>query len=199
MLSTLKYYKSKDQCLNTSFLSYLLCLNPRFIDFNRYLQTRAQPWRVQQRPGDEEGPGVLLRLLAPPLAATILTLSPPYFLTTPASMGQPAAGASPNGGAALFRRACIGCHDAGGNILQPGATLFTTDLERNGVATGEEIYKITYFGKGRMPGFGEKCTPRGQCTFGPRLQEEEIKQLAEFVKLQATKGWPKIEVNGEEQ
>ncbi|CAA6669893.1 unnamed protein product [Spirodela intermedia] len=147
--------------------------------YNVGSQTRAQPWRVQQRPGDEEGPGVLLRLLAPPLAATILTLSPPYFLTTPAS---------PNGGAALFRRACIGCHDAGGNILQP-------EWRRH----REEIYKITYFGKGRMPGFGEKCTPRGQCTFGPRLQEEEIKQLAEFVKLQATKGWPKIEVNGEEQ
>ncbi|BAB10887.1 unnamed protein product [Arabidopsis thaliana] len=95
-------------------------------------------------------------------------------------------------GATLFNRACIGCHDTGGNIIQPGATLFTKDLERNGVDTEEEIYRVTYFGKGRMPGFGEKCTPRGQCTFGPRLQDEEIKLLAEFVKFQADQGWPTV-------
>lgn len=35
--------------------------------------------------------------------------------------------------------------------------------------------------------------PRGQCTFGPRLQEEEIRILAEFVKSQADNGWPKVE------
>jgi hypothetical protein len=63
---------------------------------------------------------------------------------------------------------------------------------RNGVDTEEEIYRVTYFGKGRMPGFGEKCTPRGQCTFGPRLQDEEIKLLAEFVKFQADQGWPTV-------
>ncbi|XP_020081533.1 cytochrome c6, chloroplastic-like [Ananas comosus] len=96
-------------------------------------------------------------------------------------------------GARLFQKACIGCHDMGGNILQPDATLFMKDLQRNGVSTEEGIYNITYYGKGRMPGFGEKCTPRGQCTFGPRLQEEEIKLLAEFVKSQADRGWPNIE------
>lgn len=72
--------------------------------------------------------------------------------------------------------------------------MFMKDLLRNGVGTEEEIYRVTYFGKGRMPGFGENCTPRGQCTFGPRLQEEEIKELAKFVKLQADQGWPKIEI-----
>ncbi|XP_078149815.1 cytochrome c6, chloroplastic-like isoform X2 [Carex rostrata] len=96
-------------------------------------------------------------------------------------------------GAALFQKACIGCHDMGGNIIQPGATLFTNDLRRNGIVTEEDIYNITYYGKGRMPGFGEKCMPRGQCTFGPRLQEEEIRILAEFVKSQADNGWPKVE------
>ncbi|KAD7478340.1 hypothetical protein E3N88_01476 [Mikania micrantha] len=63
-------------------------------------------------------------------------------------------------GASLFNRACIGCHDAGGNILQPG--------------------------------FGEMCTPRGQCTFGARLQEDEIRLLSDFVKSQADQGWPNI-------
>lgn len=44
-----------------------------------------------------------------------------------------------------------------------------------------------------MQGFGENCTPRGQCTFGARLQEEEIRLLANFVKLQADQGWPNVE------
>ncbi|KAL0398134.1 UNVERIFIED_CONTAM: Cytochrome c6, chloroplastic [Sesamum radiatum] len=79
------------------------------------------------------------------------------------------------------------------NTIQPGATLFLKDLQRNGVETEEEIYRITYYGKGRMPGFGENCTPRGQCTFGPRLREDEIRLLAEFVKSQAERGWPNVE------
>ena len=70
---------------------------------------------------------------------------------------------------------------------------------------------MTYYGKGRMPvrllsfyladdrmayeflqGFGENYTPRGQCTFGARLQEEEIKLLTEFVKGIFEKGNRKI-------
>ncbi|KAM0821332.1 hypothetical protein ACQ4PT_072309 [Festuca glaucescens] len=70
-------------------------------------------------------------------------------------------------GAALFQKACIGCHDTGGNILQPGATLSMKDLERNGVATEEEIYNITYYGKGRMPGYGEKCPRESSAPLGP--------------------------------
>ncbi|XP_078149814.1 cytochrome c6, chloroplastic-like isoform X1 [Carex rostrata] len=123
-----------------------------------------------------------------PLLTAILTLSTPNLVSPSVSIAQPMAR-----GAALFQKACIGCHDMGGNIIQPGATLFTNDLRRNGIVTEEDIYNITYYGKGRMPGFGEKCMPRGQCTFGPRLQEEEIRILAEFVKSQADNGWPKVE------
>lgn len=100
-------------------------------------------------------------------------------------------------GAALFRKSCIGCHDAGGNLIQPGATLFSKDLQKNGVDSEEELYSITYNGKGRMPGFGVKCMPRGQCTFGPRLQDEEISLLAQFVKMQADQGWPSIDIYGD--
>ncbi|CAK7336993.1 unnamed protein product [Dovyalis caffra] len=131
-----------------------------------------------------------VKSLAPPLMAALVALSP--IGNTPVSLGQTL---DIQKGAKLFNRACIGCHDAGGNIIQPGATLFTKDLERNGADTEEEIYRITYFGKGRMPGFGENCTPRGQCTFGPRLQDEEIKLLAQFVKSQADQGWPTIEIS----
>ncbi|XVF27253.1 hypothetical protein REPUB_Repub14bG0090800 [Reevesia pubescens] len=132
---------------------------------------------------------VNLKNLVPPLVAALVALSP--VCNTPAL----AQTVDIQRGATLFRQACIGCHDGGGNIIQPGATLFTKDLQRNGVDTEEEIYRVTYFGKGRMPGFGENCTPRGQCTFGPRLKEDEIKLLAEFVKLQADQGWPNIARN----
>lgn len=133
-----------------------------------------------------------VKSLAPPLLAAIVALSPGFY--SPVLLAQ---GIDIQKGAALFSRSCIGCHDGGGNVIQPGATLFLKDLQRNGVDTEEEIYKVTYSGKGRMPGFGENCTPRGQCTFGPRLQDDEIKLLAEFVKLQADKGWPNIETTGD--
>jgi len=59
-----------------------------------------------------------------------------------------------------FGTKCAGCHIGGGNIQQPGSTLFTADLERNGVADSETLYSLIYSGKGRMPGFGKECTPR---------------------------------------
>nr|GMD05438.1 cytochrome C6, chloroplastic [Ipomoea batatas] len=133
----------------------------------------------------------LLKSVAPPLMAALVAFNP--LFTPPVSLGQTI---DVQKGASLFNRACIGCHTAGGNIIQPGATLFLKDLQRNGVDTEEEIYRVTYYGKGRMPGFGEECTRRGQCTFGPRLQEDEIKLLAEFVKSQADQGWPNGESGG---
>ncbi|KAI4296949.1 hypothetical protein L6164_036865 [Bauhinia variegata] len=123
--------------------------------------------------------------IAPPLMAAFLALSPICII--PVSSAQTI---DIQRGATLFRQTCIGCHDAGGNIIQPGATLFIKDLQRNGVDTEEEIYRVTYYGKGRMPGFGKECMPRGQCTFGARLEDEDIKVLADFVKLQADQGWP---------
>ncbi|KAH7294102.1 hypothetical protein KP509_28G056700 [Ceratopteris richardii] len=92
-----------------------------------------------------------------------------------------------------FQRACIGCHIGGGNIIQPGATLSASDLQRNGMSSVNDLYKIIYSGKGRMPGFGEQCAPRGQCTFGPRLTDEQIQSLAEFVRLQADQGWKSLQ------
>ncbi|KAJ6971024.1 cytochrome c6 [Populus alba x Populus x berolinensis] len=158
---------------------------------------RMSRWKGNEKQGESQNPVVLkqkevklVKSLALPLMAALVALSP--IVNTPVSLGQTL---DVQRGASLFSRTCIGCHDAGGNIIQPGATLFTKDLQRNGVDTEEEIYRITYFGKGRMPGFGESCTPRGQCTFGPRLQDEEIKLLAQFVKSQADQGWPNIEIS----
>lgn len=44
--------------------------------------------------------------------------------------------------------------------MQAGASLQTSDLERNGAATSDAIYKLIYSGKGKMPGYGKDCTPR---------------------------------------
>ncbi|GJT04233.1 cytochrome c6, chloroplastic [Tanacetum coccineum] len=147
---------------------------------------------AEANPKQQKQLKVIQRLVGPPLFAAFLALSP--IITPPVSYGQ---AIETQRGASLFGRACIGCHVAGGNIIQPGATLFLKDLQRNGVDTEEEIYRITYYGKGRMPGFGELCTPRGQCTFGARLKEDEIKVLADFVKSQADQGWPNIGFSGD--
>ncbi|XP_020578652.1 cytochrome c6, chloroplastic [Phalaenopsis equestris] len=148
--------------------------------------------KEEEEDQEHRRPQGTVHFLTTPLLSAILTLSNP-LVPVPATFSQPE---FPKG-TALFQKACIGCHDRGGNILQPGATLFIKDLQRNGLATEDDIYNITYYGKGRMPGFGERCTPRGQCTFGPRLKEEEIKQIAGFVKLQAERGWPNIETYGD--
>ncbi|KAH7545657.1 hypothetical protein FEM48_Zijuj01G0116700 [Ziziphus jujuba var. spinosa] len=183
-----------------------------------YLSTKGNV-KTQQRQSiigkNDDGKVKLLKsLLAPPLMAAFLTLSP--ICSTPESVAETV---EVQRGSTLFRRACIGCHDAGGNIIQPIFDIYLVHVSllsrvrhssqkiskdslnvlslayRNGVDTEEEIYRITYFGKGRMPGFGENCTPKGQCTFGARLQDTEIKLLAEFVKSQADQGWPNIESN----
>ncbi|KAL6351158.1 hypothetical protein AAG906_031744 [Vitis piasezkii] len=117
---------------------------------------------------------VPLKGLAPPLMAAVVALSP--ICNTP---GNPPI--------------CFHCSNA---LLYCFINIFFIKhfmhKTINGVDTEEEIYRVTYYGKGRMPGFGENCTPRGQCTFGARLQEEEIKLLAEFVKGIFEKGNRKI-------
>lgn len=152
---------------------------------------------------------------------------------------------------------CAGCHAGGGNVVQAGATLSTSDLKKNGVADSKAIYDLIYGGTGKMPGYGKDCAPRvrillqpccltcdmpvlhilntegcvlsrtadcgsasptclardttsvsacpnstwhcradvcaasvqGKCTFGPRLPDEEIQQLADYTLEQAAAGW----------
>lgn len=45
-------------------------------------------------------------------------------------------------------------------MVQAGASLQTKDLEKNGAATVDAIYKLIYSGKGKMPGYGKDCQPR---------------------------------------
>jgi Cytochrome C oxidase, cbb3-type, subunit III len=84
---------------------------------------------------------------------------------------------------------CAACHTGGGNVMQAGATLFKSDMQKNGMLDVEAIYNIIYSGKGKMYGFGEGCTPKGKCTFGARLKEGEVLQLAEYTLRKAEDGW----------
>jgi len=88
-----------------------------------------------------------------------------------------------------FKQNCAGCHAAGGNVVQAGATLFPADLERNGVNDAETIYALIYKGKNKMPGYGVGCAPRGQCTFGARMSDDDVRGLAEYVLEQSQHGW----------
>lgn len=81
------------------------------------------------------------------------------------------------------------CHKGGGNIMQAGAALTLGDMQRNGLLDVEQVYKTVYSGKGKMYGFGEGCVPRGKCTFGPRLSDEEIADVAAYVWTKANQGW----------
>jgi cytochrome c6 len=73
--------------------------------------------------------------------------------------------------------------------MQPGASLTKTDMLRNKVLDVQEVYNIVYSGKGKMYGFGENCSPKGRCTFGTKLTDAQVKDLAEFVVENAEKGW----------
>lgn len=74
-------------------------------------------------------------------------------------------------------------------MIQAGASLSTTDLKRNGVEDPQALYDLIYSGKGRMPGYGENCAPKGKCTFGKRLDDQSIQQLADYTLQQAASGW----------
>ena len=131
--------------------------------------------------------------LAASAAALALALSP-LALSTPVALAAEAPAAAAPVAALnppeLFARTCGGCHTGGGNIVELGATLRTDALQRNGYADAASVAKLIYAGKGKMPGYGEGCAPRGQCTFGARLSDADIDKLAAYVLEQAAAGWP---------
>ncbi|GFR52489.1 hypothetical protein Agub_g15059 [Astrephomene gubernaculifera] len=70
-----------------------------------------------------------------------------------------------------------------------GRFVLPADLRKNGLDSSEALYRIIYSGKGKMPGFGKECAPRGACTFGPRLSDGEVEELVSFVQQRAAEGW----------
>ena len=64
------------------------------------------------------------------------------------------------------------------------------DLTKYGIDSVDELYKVIYSGRGSMPGYGEGCAPKGACTFGKRLSDEQVTELASYVIEEAKAGWP---------
>lgn len=93
--------------------------------------------------------------------------------------------------AVVFQKSCAGCHSGGGNVVAPNKTLRQGDLEANSIFDIQGLSSTIYSGKGKMPGYGIECAPRGQCTFGPRLSDSTIESLSQYVLQQAVAGWPK--------
>ena len=83
----------------------------------------------------------------------------------------------------------MGCHAAGGNVVAREKTLSLADLQARGYAGGAAaVAALVERGAGKMPGFGESCAPKGQCTFGKRLSQDEVAALADYVLATARAG-----------
>lgn len=129
------------------------------------------------------------RIETPDLLPMSITC-PAVALLSVAIMALPAAAPALENVGQVFGMSCAGCHPGGGNIInRGGATLSLPDLQRNGMLSDDGMYNLISRGKGAMPGFGKECTPQRQCTFGARLPEEDIRELATYVLTQANNGW----------
>ena len=94
-------------------------------------------------------------------------------------------------GSGVFEAKCMGCHAGGGNVVvRNQKTLRREDLSLNDVYDETRIASLVEVGRGAMPGFGELCTPKGKCTFGPRLSDAEIREVSVYVMDEAKAGWP---------
>ena len=80
-------------------------------------------------------------------------------------------------GEQLFAANCSACHLGGKNVVVPEKNLQSDVLQANGMKSVDAItYQVTN-GKNAMP------------AFGGRLDDQNIKDIAEYVISQSTKGW----------
>jgi len=116
-------------------------------------------------------------------ACCILAFQTVPVLEASPAMASSATEESTTAGKNLFNGAggCLGCHAAGGNILDAGKTLSLQDLKKNGMNGKEDVAEVISLGKNKMPGYGEQCVGKLKCTFAKRLTEKEIRDLSEFV------------------
>ena len=106
-----------------------------------------------------------------------------FLLALHIGSAGPACATMEESGKALFRGSggCVGCHAAGGNVVEAGKTLSLQDLTKNDVKSKEDVAAVISLGKNKMPGYGENCVGKGKCTFAKRLSDEEIDSLSAFV------------------
>ena len=94
-------------------------------------------------------------------------------------------------GLSLFTQSCVGCHAGGGNILpfQGGKNLYKSTLVKNGYYDVEAMSQLILKGKAQMPAFGEFVGSKGNI-IPARFSDKEVKEISEFVIMQADLGWP---------
>ncbi|KAK3264418.1 hypothetical protein CYMTET_26842 [Cymbomonas tetramitiformis] len=125
------------------------------------------------------------------VAGKILLLAATASFWAPLPSAEAVTIAPEEDAAVVFQKSCAGCHSGGGNVVAPNKTLRQGDLEANSVFDIQGLSSTISSGKGKMPGYGVECAPRGQCTFGPRLSDNTIESLSQYVLQQAAAGWPK--------
>ncbi|CEM15918.1 unnamed protein product [Vitrella brassicaformis CCMP3155] len=126
-----------------------------------------------------------------PLQSLLRSVLLPFALVALASLPiDPVIGATR--GEDVFNINCAACHAGGGNVIasaRAGKTLKKGDLIGNKIYDVDKLYQVTYYGVANMPGFGESCNPKSRCTFGPRLTDEDVAAVAEYVLQEAERGW----------
>ena len=80
-------------------------------------------------------------------------------------------------GEKIFTANCAGCHLNGGNIIRRGKNLKMKALHKYGYDSPEDIAEIVTNGKNNMSAYND------------HLDEEQIKQVAEYVWQQAENNW----------
>lgn len=88
-----------------------------------------------------------------------------------AETGDPASGAK------IFRGNCSACHIDGGNVVMSSKTLKKSALKRYRMYSLDAIQTQVKYGKNAMP------------SFGGRLNNDEIRDVATYVLQKAQKGW----------
>ncbi|WP_084639518.1 c-type cytochrome [Geitlerinema sp. PCC 9228] len=83
----------------------------------------------------------------------------------------------PEVGAKIFQGNCVACHVGGGNVVMADKTLRKSALKRYGMYSLDAIQTQVEYGKNAMP------------SFGGRLNEDEIRDVATYVFQKAQKGW----------
>jgi len=131
--------------------------------------------RVEQRP---------TRYIATVKRHSLAAIGAALLLTSPLPSN-----ADVHQSAQVFTNTCAGCHAQGGNIVRRDATLQLDDLTKYGLTGTNELYELIYNGRGSMPGYGDGCAPKGACTFGKRLTDDEIHDLSEYVLARARSSW----------
>ena len=119
------------------------------------------------------------RMLVHARAASAIAAAAACLLTQ-----QPALGANP-AGAAIFESKCAACHVGGGNVINPGKTLFASAFEKNKYDTQEAVVNLVRNGKGQMPKY------QGQIPAISKLDDQQLEDVAAYVLEQSAAGWPK--------